>query len=136
MKKAVGRLAPIGLLTGCTLLGGGQRPVLGTWGALNVELSATNAGISINFGCYQVTFPGPVPLVHGDSFGVLNGTVTHAAWDAQIGQRWRISGAIRGDTLALALTHILFDPANTWGDSESVKLRAGPGTFHFVACAE
>ena len=121
------------LLIGCSLVGDDQMSVTGVWGASQVELTAGPSGIGIDLWCSQVTFPGPVPLIHGDSFAV-NGKVTADSWTPLVGQSWRLSGVIVGDTLVMTTSYLHVGTADTWEGPWTQKLARGHGTFSHLPC--
>lgn len=64
----------------------------------------------------------------------MSGKVTESSWDALIGQPWRLSGLIGGDTLTMVVSDLRLGTADTWEGTGTLKLAAGSGKFKFVAC--
>lgn len=126
-------LAIVGLLVGCSLFADNQAPVSGVWGGTQVELTATAASLEINWYCYQVMFPGPVPFIHGDSFAV-SGKVTTATWPAMLGQPWKLSGVIVRDTMHLTYSWLQVGSTDKWEGPYYEALPAGHGTFQGLPC--
>jgi hypothetical protein len=130
-----GRILLVVVLASCSVFGDDSQSLAGLWGGTQVEVTASHSSLVINWYCFQVTFPGPIALVHADSFAV-SGKVTAATWTPEVGQPWRVSGVIVGDTLSLTYSWVQVGSVDTWEGPWTIKLPSGHGTFEGLPCPE
>jgi hypothetical protein len=128
-------IAILGSLYGCSLLGDDKPAVSGVWGGDQIEFAATSGGLTLTYNCFVVTFPGAAHFIHGDSI-VADGNVTAASFDPQIGQQWRISGTIVGDTAYISSSYLRLHTTDEWIGPLTDTLRAGHGVFYGLPCSE
>lgn len=131
MAKCSMRLITLGLLGACSLFSDDGLPN-GVWGGPQIEVTTSGAGIEINHWCYDVSFPAPAHLARGDSFSV-SGSVTRDSWAAEVGQAWRLAGALHGDTLSITYYWAQVG-TGVWVGPFREKLAPGHGTFEQDPC--
>jgi hypothetical protein len=92
-----------------------ERTLNGFWGGAQAvwEITATPANLTLTQGCYRVTFPSPLHFVTADSFE-LSGSITSSTWRGEIGEPWRMWGAIVGDTLRFSWSYRYIADTTKW----------------------